>query len=157
MKLSYQFEDDNVTGPPWDEIEGHGPVVEAGRHSHRSGNKRPGWRPLHSPVIVRTQLYYDWKEACRMARVEGWDAPPYGEPGRIQRAVQHDFDYLRQYVAGDWGYVCVVIRDENCRIVNSVCGVETYKGFHEEFAEVFLAETQHIEDEKYLRIAEAIY
>lgn len=95
---------DPDTGPPWEEHDGHGPVREI-RHGHGWGHvkKRPGERVLHSNH--RNVWLYDWQEACKLARKDGWNAEPYDAPGRIERAVLADFDYLRRWLGGQWGWV----------------------------------------------------
>lgn len=98
-------EEDTDTPYPWECEDGHGPVrSQAGS----SSPKRPGERYLDR--TTRGGWLYDWQAACKIARRDGWDDEPFGAPGRVQRAVQADFDRLRAYVCGGWGYVgvCVV-------------------------------------------------
>lgn len=84
---------------PWEEECGHGPV----RCVRSRDEKRPGERPLHND---RGDWWlYDWAEACKMARKDGWNAPPYDAPNRIERAVQADFDRMRRFLQQDWCYV----------------------------------------------------
>lgn len=90
---------DEDADAPWDNEEGHGPV----RCVRRGEQKRPGERPLHND---RGDVWlYDWAEACKLARKDGWNAPPYDAPNRIERAVQADFDRMRTFLSGYWGYV----------------------------------------------------
>lgn len=88
---------------PWECCDGHGPVSEWTQRA-----KRPGERVLSQDG--RYFRYYDWQEAAKMARRDGWNAEPYDAPGRIQRAVQSDFDFLRRFCEGQWCYLTVRAR-----------------------------------------------
>lgn len=68
-------EPDVNQSPPWKEEDGHGPVSEwrAGRHGDRP-HKAPGERVLfrgHGAILA-----YDYAEACRIARRDGWGYLP---------------------------------------------------------------------------------
>jgi len=56
---------DSHTGAPWDEHDGHGPVSDWTTRA-----KRPGELVLHSDG--QHKHYYDFAEACRIARRDGW-------------------------------------------------------------------------------------
>jgi hypothetical protein len=100
-----QYDEDS--GPPWEQCDGHGPVRCVAARYQRVA-KRPGERVLHQD---RHRAYlYDWQTATKQARKDGWDAAPHGAPGRIERAVQADFDRLRGWLADDWHYVGVSVR-----------------------------------------------
>lgn len=96
---------DDDTTPPWDREEGHGPVSDwTGR------SKAPGERILNESR--GRYRYYDAAEATRIAKRDGWDAPPYGtgtKGERAARAVAADFDRLRRWCADAWCYVGVVL------------------------------------------------
>lgn len=143
---------------PWEEEDGHGPVREVRGQSdfHYGPAKRPG-----ELVLVQERhwaLLYDFAEACRIARKDGWgwlpkeleiirDEPSKGDgtacggtakagpyeaydPDNFNRAIsavyaQHrasmtprqyaaaaareDFERLRRFCTGDWGYCGVVV------------------------------------------------
>lgn len=133
------FEQDNDAEPPWQRKDGHGRVRDT-RYAHWHGegvsDKLPGERPLNTARNRDTQYYYNWQEACHRARVEGWNAEPYDAPNRVHRAVLADFKYMRDWVDGDWEYVCITVtlanRPEYCI---DTCSVETYKDYHLEQAE----------------------
>lgn len=111
LTFEVKFEHDFDSGRPWENADGHGPVREVG-YSHDTGriSKRPGERILnHNPGRNDYIWAYDWAEACRLAKKDGWNAPPYDAPNRIERAVQADFDYLAGWVNDDWRYVGVVV------------------------------------------------
>lgn len=100
-----RFPIDQYHGVPWEEYDGHGPVSDWTRR-----DKMPGERVLCSDHGQKR--YYDVAEATRIAKRDGWDALPYktGTKGeRAARAVEADFEYLRQWCAGQWCYVGVVV------------------------------------------------
>lgn len=100
-KVEYFYDEDD--SPPWEREDGHGPV----RFCHLLYHKARGERILHQDR--HTIWLYDWQAACKKARQEGWDALPYGEPGKIERAVQADFDHLQAYLKENWQYIGVKV------------------------------------------------
>lgn len=71
--LTATTEYDNSHGAPWQECDGHGPVSE-----WTTRDKLPGELVLCSDHGCKH--YYDYAEACRAARAEGWGflpAPQY--------------------------------------------------------------------------------
>ena len=118
---------DNDHGSPWEENDGHGPVSEWTQRG-----KEPG-----EYVLCEDRgsfRYYDFAEACRIARRDGWGSEPYNVPGeskreRAARAALADFDHLRRWCAGDWHYVGVVVRPNGaCRVCGpsaSLWGIES--------------------------------
>lgn len=108
---------DDTVRSPWLEEDGHGPV---------SGwvcrSKQPGERVLASTGT--SHLYYDFAAAIRIARTDGWDAPPFGEGTRRQRAaraVEADFQRLKGWCEDRWHYVGVVVT-ERCPCCNDFTG-----------------------------------
>lgn len=61
---------DDHHGAPWEEEDGHGPVTGWERR-----DKRPG--ELILAEDGRAKLFYDFAEACRIARRDGWGFMPY--------------------------------------------------------------------------------
>ena len=123
------FEHDYDADAPWDQSDCHGPVR---RVLHHLGHqKRPGERPLNKPGHNDYLYLYDWKEACRLARVDGWNTDPCDAPNRIQRAVQADFDFLAGWVNDEWSYAIVTVTDKDTGESDSLGGVETLKDHHE--------------------------
>jgi hypothetical protein len=99
-----RIERDDDLGPPWKECDGHGPVSDW----RPKNSKRPGEKILSEDR--GSCRFYDWQEAIKIAKRDGWDAPPYGEgtPGeRAERAVQRDFDSLKAWCDDEW-WRCVV-------------------------------------------------
>lgn len=100
-------EPDHDSNPPWENSDCHGSVRVS-----RSRDKAPGERPLHSD---RGQYwFYDWQGASKTALVDKWGGPD---------AVQRDFDYLRQYLAGYWSY-CGITVTHPCGETTSLWGIE---------------------------------
>ena len=103
------IEPDCDHGAPWEE-DGHGPVSD-----WTTRDKLPG------EVIIsqdgRSRRYYDFAEACKIARVEGWDAAPYntGQETKRQQAAKSaraDMERMRQWCNDYWSYVGVIVTAE---------------------------------------------
>lgn len=98
-------ERDDFCGAPWEEHDGHGPVSGWTRRA-----KHPGEMVLSESRGERR--YYDFAQACRIARNEGWDAPPYRTGTARQRAARAalaDFEYLRAWCNDEWCFVTVSV------------------------------------------------
>jgi hypothetical protein len=88
-------------GTPWENEDGHGPVTKWERR-----DKRPGERVLCSDRNAKR--FYDYAEAIKIARRDGWDAEPYGTGTvgeRAARAVEADFARLKAWCEDRWHYV----------------------------------------------------
>jgi hypothetical protein len=99
------FPSDDMQSPPWELHDGHGPVSEWTTRA-----KRPGEIILSQDRSSRR--YYDFAEAVKIAKRDGWDAPPYKQGTRGEqavRAVRADFKYLRGWANDEWTYVGVVV------------------------------------------------
>ena len=115
---------DDFNDPPWDRSEGHGPVRAINDLSREK--KRPGERVLWGER--NTTWLYDWQAACKLARRGGWTAEPYDAPNRIERAVKANYDFLRSYLRGDWGYAVIrveAMKGDECLGTDVLGGVET--------------------------------
>ena len=93
---------------PWEEEDGHGPVTEWTRRA-----KRPGELVL-TDSGPRLRRLYDFQEACKIARRDGWGVAggrQDGESARAYaaRAALADYDRLRRYCNGHWEYVGVAV------------------------------------------------
>ncbi len=98
-------EQDSGLGMPWKEHDGHGPVSEWTRR-----DPAPGERVLCEDRGNR--LLYDFAGAVALAKNDGWDTPPYGtgtKDDRAVRAANADFEHLRKWCAGDWGWIGVIV------------------------------------------------
>ena len=97
----YTYDDRGET--PWEWADGHGPVSE-----WTARDKHPGELVLcHDGRFKR---YYDFMEAMKMAKRDGWNAWPYEIEGetkgqRAYKAVMADYEYLRQWCNDEWSYV----------------------------------------------------
>ena len=117
-----EIEPDFDAGPPWKEADGHIEIFERRPNPyttpHVRFNKAPSERILY--VDNRTAWVYDFADAVKKARREGWAADAHdleafngGEITRgtiAVRAVEADADRMRQYLAGVWDYVVVIVR-----------------------------------------------
>ena len=86
---------------PWEQEDGHGPVTGWTRR-----DKLPGEWVLCSDRF--SKRYYNFQEAMQTAKIDRWDAPPYGvgtKGEQALRAVTADYEWLRRWCAGDWYYV----------------------------------------------------
>lgn len=104
--LSVRVMHDDCMGEPWKEHDGHGPVSE-----WTTRDKKPGERVLCEDR--GRKRFYDFAQAVKMARAEGWDAPPYGQgtPGeRAARAAEADFRRLRGWCEDEWSWIVVGVR-----------------------------------------------
>lgn len=151
------FEFDDSSGLPWEEYDGHGPVIEVRKpHWWREGGKRPGWRPMNRPERNGYQYFYDWQGAIKQAHAEGWGLALKVEkltaklgraPTRrelIAESVRFDFDYLCGWMNDAWNYLVVSVdlmeEGEDGEISQidgySRCcgGVESFNDYHQEFA-----------------------
>lgn len=126
-----EFSQEDCPDFPWENSDCHGPVRKSTRH-HIDGrsDKAPGERPLNSPDRNEYQFYYDWAEACRIAKRDVWNTQPFDAPNKVQRAVQADYDYLRRYLSGDWQYVFITVTCEETGDSDSIGMVETYNDYH---------------------------
>lgn len=133
------IECDQDAGMPWEREDGHGPVSD-----WTTRDKRPGEMVLNSDG--RSKRYYDFAEAVRIARRDGWDAPPYktGTKGdQAHRAAMRDFEYLRQWCANDWYYVGVIVKlSRNGAQVgdDSLWGIESFGDYWKEVAREMIEE-----------------
>jgi len=92
---------------PWKRYDGHGPVTGWERRSKAAGelvlnSDRDGHR------------FYDFAEACRIARRDGWGVKGgqlEGETARAYaaRAARADYDRLRAWCNDEWHYVGVAV------------------------------------------------
>lgn len=92
-------------GPPWKEHDGHGPVSE-----RTTRDKRPGERVLH--VDYPHRRYYDFAEAVRIARKDGWGCQHPEHVTRGQKAAcaaEQDFQRMRDWCMDYWEWIGVTI------------------------------------------------
>ncbi|MDP5500313.1 hypothetical protein P3775_18370 [Pseudomonas aeruginosa] len=114
--FAVDFEDDYDAGAPWEMAEGHGPVSD-----WENRDKRPGELVLNSDRGAKR--FYDFAEACRIAKRDGWglddDAKAellarLAEPRIIRRAVKsayHVENGIRQDRITEWDTRTIPGRD----------------------------------------------
>lgn len=137
LTFAVEYRPDQDAGAPWENSEGHGPVSDWVRR-----DKLPGELVLNEDRGFRR--YYYFAEACRIARREGWDTPPYKDDRltarqRAARAARADYEFLRQWCDDEWQYVGVIVTlldDEGApsEVTDSLWGVETYNDYHRDQA-----------------------
>ena len=105
--FGWVIEPDDRNEPPWTQEDGHGPVTD-----WTTRDKQPGERVLITDR--RSKRFYDFAEACRIARRDGWGVdggqlPNESAKAYAARAVEADYTRLRRWSVGDWSYVGVVL------------------------------------------------
>ena len=136
--------DDDST-PPWKREDGHGPVTD-----WQSRDKGPGELVLNSDRT--SKRFYDFAEACRIARRDGWGCAGGQLPGESKRtyaarAAMADYERLRHWCADDWSYVgvAVTVEKDGVRLTgpydHAIWGVESDCGdYLTELANEYLEE-----------------
>lgn len=119
-----KFQYDDTHEAPWDWDDGHGVVIPL-----RERCSLEDWQ-LDWTMGDRDGWLYDRDASLAKAIKEGWNAPPYHEPGGAMRAVKADFDYLRRWCKNDWWYVGLIVElydeDEHLIDENSCWGYESF-------------------------------
>ena len=133
---------DHDSDPPWDREDGHGPVSD---WEHRS--KRPGEMVLNSDR--GSHRFYDFAEAVKLARKDGWNTAPFNwrtDGARAHAAALADFDYLRRFCTDQWHYCGIVVTlldadGEPDSVDASLWGIESEgDDYHEEVIGELIAE-----------------
>lgn len=109
--------DDNDTGAPWENEDGHGPVSD---WRYTSTKQAGEWVLSRDGDRAR---FYHFAEACRIARLDQWGLSPEDSAAlgsRLRRAptrreiaaeaVRLDFERLKAWCADGWSYVGVTVR-----------------------------------------------
>jgi hypothetical protein len=143
-------------GRPWEEYDGHGPVREVSKDYSGHIQKKPGERPLYVGGRGEYSWAYDWQEAMKIARRDGWGVSGGRLPGETARqyaarAVAADFEHLMGWCADHWHYcgVCVSRIDEDGEPLDepyefALWGIESNAGDHlREVAEENAAQILH--------------
>lgn len=124
-KGTIKFDYDEYVESPWENSDMHGPVRKSNNaHNEYRSDKRPGERPLNRAGRNEYQFYYDWQEAVKIA-VEDWG---FESKAKALEMVQRDFDYLQQWINGEWYYVFVTVTYEG--ETDTIGGVETWEDYH---------------------------
>lgn len=153
---------DHDHGPPWKEEDGHGPVSD--------------WRPKKDKrageVVLSTDRYaarfYNWAEAIKIAKRDGWDAPPYGtgtKGEQAERAVKQDFELLKRWCDDEWWYGIIDIEVSKGDVdlddhAVSLCGIGVNAGennhYLQEVANEMIAEALKAAKKRVQEIREAL-
>lgn len=142
MSFRIEWVYDHDSDPPWDRECGHGPVSD---WEHRS--KRPGEMILNSNR--GSHRFYDFAEAVKLARKDGWNTAPFNWPtdgARAHAAALADFDYLRRFCADQWHYCGIIVTlldadGEPDSVDASLWGIESEgDDYHEEIISELITE-----------------
>ena len=137
---------DENHGAPWEEEDGHGPVSD-----WELRNKRPG-----EVIIAESEgfkRFYDFAEACRIARKDGWDVYPYRTGTKRQiaaRAARADMERMKAWCNDEWCYMGVIVREKGaCRC----CGErESLWGLESDFRDELKQVAQELAEELTARL-----
>lgn len=125
--LTATIHEDQNAGFPWENSDGHGSVSDW----RTMDSKRPGELVLDQSH--RLARFYDFAEAVKIAKRDGWGAP--GDAGmkpaqKAAHAARCDFEFLRGWCREDWRYVGVAVTVERAGVTltgefdHAVWGVE---------------------------------
>lgn len=125
-----RFEYDDSGDTPWERACGHGPVT-----AWTTRDKLPGERLLNSDR--RSKRYYDFADATRIAKHDGWGLGKEDEaklaqtlgraPTRkeiVREAVERDYEFLRAWCNDEWRYCGVIVTHEDSGKSDSLWGIE---------------------------------
>lgn len=100
---------DDTIGPPWEEGDGHGVVVERRMHSQSEFTARLG----------DTDYVYDYPASLRIALRDNWGCNNHKhstDTDRAMCAVESDYEYLNGWANDHWWYVGIKVD------LNKACG-----------------------------------
>lgn len=142
--VRFKSEYDQDSGPPWSECDGHGPVTD---WVHR--DKYSGERVLC--LDHGSKRYYDFAGAMKIAKRDGWGlnddelakltkrlghTPTKGQI--TEAAVEHDFQYLKDWCEDRWHYIGVIVtlfnEDDEEQDERSLWGVEDSGDYYQTVA-----------------------
>lgn len=118
--LVVKVENDQDSGPPWEDCDGMGVIKESRWHP---GDSYTDW-------ILNDQhnyRYFDWKATLPIAIKEGLDAPPYrtgNKREQAMRAMKRTYEFLRAWCNDEWYYVGIIVElhdERGCLLGESSC------------------------------------
>lgn len=99
--------DDDDNTAPWKQEDGHGPVSD-----WTSRDKAPGELVLNEDG--RSKRFYDFAEAVKIAKRDGWNAEPLDDGltggAKAAKAARADYERLRRWCDDDWRYIGVALQ-----------------------------------------------
>lgn len=123
-RAEIEIEQDNDMGPPWEEHDGHGVIVEG-----YESEKQPGWRKLAPTGTRDVWRWYDVQASMEIAKRD-WVSPK-GEGTKGQRAakaVETDFQHMQDWCEDRWYWVGYIVKvyDKGDRLVgdDSLWGID---------------------------------
>jgi hypothetical protein len=103
MSFAVYLERDDYASPPWEEFDCYGPVS-----GWTSRDKRPGELVLNEDRGSRR--YYDYQEACRIARRDRWGGFQGTRRQIAAAAARSDFERLRAWCRDDWYFAVLQVK-----------------------------------------------
>lgn len=139
LKFKVEFTDDTGAGAPWENSDGHGVVSDRTTRPKRAGE-------LLLNQDHNSKRYYDFAESCRLALREGWNEATTRE--QAAEAARADYEFLRAWCNDEWRYVIIDVtlldeEGEPTEVQDSLCGVETWDGYHETQARTMVDDLAH--------------
>lgn len=133
LTFSVQLQRDEDHEPPWEAGDGHGVVLDWQPTLDRNVADAANLRPL-AEEHGRTR-YYDFAASIRLALKDKWGLSPEEmakqremrgkEPTITHRAVQLDYEYIRDWCQDRWEYVGVIVTLPGTSLQRSLWGIES--------------------------------
>ena len=145
MHFRVEWVYDTDSDAPWDRECGHGEVSD-----WTTRGKRPGEMVLSEDR--RMKRFYDFAQAVKLARRDGWNTAPYiwpTEGARAHAAALADFKYLQAWCNDHWHYCGIVVTlldadGEPESVDASLWGIESEcVDYHQEVIEELITECLH--------------
>lgn len=111
--LTARIDSDSDMGPPWQEHDGHGPVSDWTNRNKRAGELELSRRGSGGASGLSCR-FYDFAEACRIARRDGWGDPSLRLENETARAfaarmARDDFERMKAWCDDRWQWVGVIV------------------------------------------------
>lgn len=109
FRVRFPYDEDSTA--PWDDCDGHGTVRQVRFGYYDRTPKRAGELVLYAERGAA--ILYDYEEACRIARKDGWGSknckPEMSKRQKAATAARDDYNFLRGWCNDLWCYVGVVV------------------------------------------------
>jgi len=123
FRIEWHYDDD--ADKPWENSDGHGPVLEWEKR-----DKTPGELILHE-ARNGDKHFYDFQSAIKKAREENWGDwksgnTPQEKGEKLKQAVMEDYEYLRAWCNGEWHYMGIVafpLTEDGDELRSKSCGL----------------------------------
>jgi hypothetical protein len=121
LAFNVEYRDDYTGDTPWENSDGHGPVSDWTREEPGPGDR----------VLVEdwpSRRLYRFDEALDIAKRDQWGAKGDGALSpdeKARRAVEADYEFLRDFCQGHWSYVGIVVTLAGTKHSRSLWGIES--------------------------------